>query len=61
MLPKIVTRLGLRLTPQGHLVSEKAEDSPDLEDKTAARLVEAFGQGSGAGLMWLGGFYSLSK
>ena len=54
MLPKIVTRLGLRLTPQGHLVSEQAEDSPDLEDKIAARLVEAFGQGSGAGLMWLG-------
>ena len=54
MPPIIVSRLGLRLTPQGHLVSEKAEDSPDLEDKIAARLVEAFGQGSGAGLMWLG-------
>ncbi len=54
MPPKIVTRLGLRLTPQGHLVSEKAEDSPDLEDKTAARLVAAFAQGSGHGLMWLG-------
>ncbi len=54
MPPKTVSRLGLRLTPQGHLVSEKAEDSPDLEDKIAARLVDAFAQGSGHGLMWLG-------
>ena len=45
MPPEIVTRLGLRLTPQGHLVSEKAEDSPDLEDKTAARLVAAEKEG----------------
>ena len=43
MPPEIVTRLGLRLTPQGQLVSEQAEDSPVLEDKTAARLVAAFG------------------
>ncbi len=54
MPPINVSRLGLRLTPQGHLVSEKAEDSPDLEDKIAVRLVEAFALGSGAGLMWLG-------
>ncbi len=54
MPPVTVSRLGLRLTPQGHLVSEKAEDSPDLEDKIAARLVHAFAQGSGHGLMWLG-------
>jgi non-specific serine/threonine protein kinase len=54
MPPIIVSRLGLRLTPQGHLVSEKAEDSPDLEDKIAARLADAFAQGSGHGLMWLG-------
>jgi hypothetical protein len=47
-------RLGLRLTPQGHLVSEEADDSPNLEDKIAARLVEAFSQGSGYGLMRLG-------
>ena len=49
-----MSRLGLRLTPQGHLVPEEAEDSPDLEDKIAARLVEAFAQGSGHGLMRLG-------
>ncbi len=54
MPPVTVSRLGLRLTPQGHLVSEETEDSPDLEDKIAARLVEAFAQGSGHGLMWLG-------
>ena len=54
MPPVTVSRLGLRLTPQGHLVSEEAEDSPVLEDKIAVRLVEAFAQGSGHGLMWLG-------
>ena len=54
MPPVTVSRLGLRLTPQGRLVSEEAEDSPVLEDKVAARLIEAFAQGSGHGLMWLG-------
>ena len=53
-MPVAMSRLGLRLTPQGHLVLEEAEDSPDLEDKIAARLVEAFAQGSGHGLMRLG-------
>ena len=54
MPPVTVPRLGLRLTPQGHLVSEETEDAPVLEDKIAMRLVEAFAQGSGHGLMWLG-------
>ena len=49
-----MSRLGLRLTPRGHLVPEEAEDSPDLEDRIAARLIEAFAQGSGYGLMQLG-------
>lgn len=49
-----MSRLGLRLTPQGHLVLEDSENSPDLEDKIAARLIEAFAQGSGYGLMHLG-------
>jgi non-specific serine/threonine protein kinase len=53
-MPVAMSRLGLRLTPQGHLVLEQAEDSPDLEDKIAARLVEAFARGSGHGLMRLG-------
>jgi len=54
MPPVTVPRLGLRLTPQGHLVSEETEDASVLEDKIAMRLVEAFAQGSGHGLMWLG-------
>ncbi len=54
MTPITMSRLGLRLTPQGRLVSEKAEDSPVLEERIAARLIEAFAQGSGHGLMWLG-------
>ncbi len=49
-----MSRLGLRLTPQGRLVPEEDEDSPYLEDKIAARLIEAFAQGSGYGLMRLG-------
>lgn len=47
-------RLGLRLTPHGLLVIEAADDSPDLEEAVAARLAEAFGRGSGHGLMRLG-------
>jgi|GEM_PF-6133021 len=49
-----MSRLGLRLTPQGHLVPDRDEDSALLEDKVAARLVETFIKGSGHGLMWLG-------
>ncbi len=49
-----MSSLGLRLTPRGHLVPVEAEDSPDLEDKIAARLIEAFAKGSGHGLMRLG-------
>ena len=54
MPPTAVSRQGLRLTPQGHLVPDKDEDSPVLENKIATRLVETFAQGSGHGLMWLG-------
>ncbi len=54
MTPTAATQLGLRLSPQGHLVCEKAEDSPDLDDKVAVRLADAFARGSGHGLMWLG-------
>ena len=49
-----MSRLGLRLTPQGRLVPEETDDARDLEDRVAARLVEAFAQGSGYGLMQLG-------
>ena len=56
MPPSDVSRQGLRLTPQGHLVPDKDEDSPVLDDKIAVRLVETFTQGSGTGLIWLGIF-----
>ena len=47
-------RLGLRLTPHGHLLLERAEDVPDLDQAVATRLAEAFARGSGAGLLQLG-------
>ena len=46
--------LGLRLTPQGNLVLEEAADSPPMDNTIAARLVQAFAQGTGYGLMRLG-------
>lgn len=47
-------RIQLRLTPRGHLLLEEANDAPTLDDKVAARLAEAFGRGTGHGLMHLG-------
>jgi hypothetical protein len=47
-------RLGLRLTPQGHLVCEAADGAPDMDEAAAARLGEAFARGSGQGLLRLG-------
>ena len=49
-----MSRLNLRLTPHGHLVLEPASDAPDLDEPAAARLVPAFFQGSGPGLVQLG-------
>jgi superfamily II DNA or RNA helicase len=46
--------LGLRLTPQGHLVCEVVHDAPAMDEAAAARLVEAFARGSGEGLLRLG-------
>ena len=55
MLPESTTsRLGLRLTPQGRLLAEAADDAPDLDRRTAARLADAFARGSGHGLLQLG-------
>jgi len=48
------SRLGLRLTPQGRLRLETAEDAPLLDGVLADRLAEAFARGSGPGLMQLG-------
>ncbi len=46
-------RLGLRVTPNGHLVCEPA-DVPDMARAVAARLEEAFARGGGEGLLRLG-------
>ena len=50
-----MTRLSLRLTGRGHLVLEPAADAGPVEERAAARLVEAFGRGTGFGLLQLGG------
>jgi len=47
-------RLGLRLTPHGHLVAEPAEDAPEMPPAIAARLSESFSRGTGDGLLQLG-------
>ncbi len=47
-------RIQLRLTPHGHLLLEDAGDAPAVDDKLAARLVDAFGRGGGQGLLRLG-------
>lgn len=47
-------RIQLRLTPRGHLLLEEAVDAPTVDDKVAARLAEAFGRGTGYGLLQLG-------
>ncbi len=49
-----MSRLGLRLTPRGHLVLENAEGGSDVDEAAAARLTEAFARGMGAGLVQLG-------
>ena len=46
--------LGLRLTPQGHLVCEPVANSPGMDEAIADRLQQAFAQGSGEGLLRLG-------
>jgi superfamily II DNA or RNA helicase len=47
-------RLGLRLTPHGRLLLEPAEDAPTLDETIAARLADAFAEGTGPGLVQLG-------
>ena len=55
MSPESTTsRLGLRLTPHGRLVAEAADEAPELDHRTAARLADAFARGSGHGLLQLG-------
>ena len=47
-------RLGLRLTPHGHLLLDAAEDAAILDNAVAERLAEAFGRSTGHGLVQLG-------
>jgi hypothetical protein len=47
-------RVGLRLTPQGHLVAEDQDDAPEIDAAIGGRLTQAFAQGSGPGLVRLG-------
>src|SRR4051812_19159220 len=47
-------RVGLRLTPHGHLVAEPQDDAPEIDAVVHGRLTQAFGQGSGYGLVQLG-------
>jgi superfamily II DNA or RNA helicase len=49
-----MSRFGLRLTPQGHLVAEDQEDAPEIDAHARTRLAEAFARGSGYGLVRLG-------
>ena len=47
-------RIGLRLTPHGHLVAEDQDDAPEMDAAISARLTEAFASGAGPGLVRLG-------
>jgi len=49
------TRLGLRLTPRGHLLAEPTAGAADLDLPVAARLTQASAHGSGDLLLQLGG------
>lgn len=49
------TRLGLRLTPRWHLLTEPAADAPELDPPVATRLAQASARGSGDLLLRLGG------
>jgi non-specific serine/threonine protein kinase len=49
-----MTHIQLRLTPHGHLLLEETDDAPTLDDKAAVRLADAFGRGTGYGLLQLG-------
>jgi superfamily II DNA or RNA helicase len=44
----------LRLTPLGHLVLEHVADAPELDERVASRLGDAFAHGGGHGLLQLG-------
>ncbi len=47
-------RVQLRLTPHRHLLLERNDEAPVLDAQVAARLADAFGRGTGYGLLRLG-------
>src|ERR1700730_6482080 len=49
-----MTMLAPVLTPHGLLTLRPSEEAPELEPALGARLEQAFAQGSGHGLLWLG-------
>lgn len=49
------TRLNPSLTPHGRLRLVASDDAPELDPTLARRLADAFEQGSGSGLLQLGG------
>jgi superfamily II DNA or RNA helicase len=53
--PRSDTRIGLRLTPRGHLLAEPAHDSAELDRSVAIRVTKASARGSGDLLLQLGG------
>lgn len=52
--PNAPSRLGLRLTPRGHLLLEAVADASILDESLAKRLAAAFTRGSGYGLLQVG-------
>lgn len=53
-MPTTMPRIQLRLTPHGHLLLEGNDEAPVLDEQVAARLADAFGRGTGYGLLRLG-------
>ncbi|MBV8399690.1 MAG: DEAD/DEAH box helicase, partial [Acetobacteraceae bacterium] len=49
-----MAQLGLRLTPHGRLVLDEAADAPNLDERIAGRLIKAFADSTGHGLLQLG-------
>src|SRR6202158_1191644 len=49
-----MSTLGLRLTPHGRLSVEEQDDGSEIDAAASIRLIDAFSQGTGYGLVWLG-------
>ena len=49
-----MSKLRLRLTPNGRLSVEERDDGLDIDAAASIRLIDAFARGTGYGLVWLG-------